>query len=48
MTEYEGDLDQFTRRQEIEGPRDGYRGGRLRECSGVGNEGTGEGEGLLP
>ncbi len=43
MNEYGGSLDQFTRRQEVKGPRDGYRGGRLGECSGVGKEGIGEG-----
>ncbi len=26
MNEYSGDLDQFTRRQEVEGPCNGYRG----------------------
>ncbi len=39
MKEYGGDLDQFTCRQEVEGPRDGYRGGRLGECSGLGTRG---------
>ncbi len=39
MKEHGGDLDQFTCRQEVEGPRDGYRGGRLGECSGSGMRG---------
>ncbi len=39
MKEYGGDLNQFTRRQEVEGPCDGYRGGRLGECSGSGLRG---------
>ncbi len=46
MKEYGGDLDQFTHRQEVEGLCDGYQGGRLGECSGLGLRGLVRGTGF--